>query len=243
MAFPQIADADTKFGTVIANATSWTLTYPTNIVSGDLLVALVAADGTTSMAATGWEARVNNGGAVSTAVLFRVANGSETGTFTLTLGATEQGAWRIFRIPASTWFGGTVPTGGSLSTPQHSTGISVDGVGILVNANPNPPVLDPLNWATEDTLWIAMMSADTSRTVSVYPLAGRNTADVSGGAAGATLGVCTTESAVSSLDPGTFTISASDDNDAATIAIRPAAVDGGSTVYPRSNLYTQLLAN
>jgi len=49
VAFPIIQTADTKTGHVTANSTSWTLTYPTNLVSGDLILAFVATDGDPSM--------------------------------------------------------------------------------------------------------------------------------------------------------------------------------------------------
>jgi len=89
--------------------------------------------------------------------------------------------------------------------------------------NPDPPSLDPNNWATEDTLWFAACGVDTSRTISAYPLPDNQYTDPSGGSTGATLGVCTSSSAASSLDPSTFTISASDDWEACTVAVRPAA--------------------
>jgi hypothetical protein len=221
MAFPTIADADTQSGTVTSNSNSWTLTWPTNIAAGDLIIALVGVDGNpvATWPANWADAAVNQGAAALTYAKYKAAGG-ESGTFTLGLSASEQGGWRVFRIPAASWEGtlGTQfqnsSTNGAVAAISFTTGTS---------STPNPPNLDPINWATEDTLWIAACGVDTSRTISVYPLADRNTANVSGGAGGATLGVCTMEDAVSSKDPGTFTISASDDWATTTIAIRPAA--------------------
>lgn len=225
MAFPTIQTADTKNGTQTSNSTSWTLTYPTNLASGDLILAFVATDGNNVSVAPTWPSGWVNiilrgsGDAVTGMVYGKIADGSETGNFTLTLSASEQGAWRIFRITG--WYGSGLST---------NAGGSNDGAGVAAantsgsgNANPNPPSLDPANWATEDTLWFAACMVDTSRTVSVYPLADNNTADVSGGAGGATLGLCTKNDAVASLDPGTFTVSASDDWCGMTVAVRPAA--------------------
>lgn len=217
MAFPTIQTADTKNGTQTSNSASWTLTYPTNLASGDLILGFLGADGDNSLSLpAGFEQQGNSPGAVQLWVFAKVSDGTETGTFTATLGAAEQGGWRIFRV-----------------TGWHGSGITnLNGAGIAIattvtgspSANPNPPSLDPANWATEDTLWFATCAVDTSRTISVYPLANNQTADVSGGSTGATLGVCTLNDAVGSKDPGTFTASASDDWAAATVAVRPATV-------------------
>lgn len=221
MAFPTIQTADTTNGTVTTNSNSWTLTYPTNLASGDLILAFLAGDGTPapSWGVAGFIDSVTGPAAVKLSWAKRVSDGTETGTFALSLGASEQGAWRIFRI---TGWEGTLGTGflngagdGAVLAAGTSTGSP--------SANPDPPSLDPNNWATEDTLWFAACAVDTSRTISVFPLADNQTADVSGGSNGATLGLCTTNSAVSSLNPSTFTISAGDDWGAGTIAVRPAA--------------------
>ena len=226
MAFPTIADADTKNGTQTSNSTSWSLTHPTNIAAGDLILSLIAADGSPTVSISGFTqiAHVSNSGsAVTIDVQALIATGSESGSFTATLGASEQGGWRVFRLPAADWYGSGLP-----ATPSttHSFPQDGDGLSIVVSTGttqPNPFNLDPANWATEDTLWVVACAVDTSRTISVYPLADRNTADVSGGAGGATLGCCTTTSAVSSMDPTNFTISTNDDYCTTTIAIRPAA--------------------
>ena len=217
MTFPIVVDADTKNGTVTSNSASWTLTYPTNLASGDLILAFVACDGTPvgTWPANWLGVGQSSGTAARLLLAKKISLGTETGTFTLGLSASEQGAWRVFRI---TGWEGTI---GTAFGNDANSGAAERTTTSGADANPNPPVLDPNNWATEDTLWFAACAVDTSRTISVYPLASRNTADVSGGAGGATLGVCTAESAVSSLDPGTFTISASDDWAVATVAIRP----------------------
>lgn len=230
MAYAQIVDADTKNGVVSSNSASWTLTYPTNLVSGDLILGLAGIDGTTGSSSIGFQAsgfavsRATQAGAVSLHAYAKISDGTETGTFAATLNASESGGWRIFRITG--WFGSGIIASAGSGTQIDANGMSMLSA-IASSSNPNPPALDPANWATEDVLWIAACALDTSRTISVYPLAGRNTADNSGGSGGATLGICTSESAVGSLDPGTFTISASDDWVAATIAIRPAAGGGG----------------
>jgi hypothetical protein len=221
MAFPQVVDADTKSGVVTSNSTSWTLTYPTNLASGDLILAFMATDGVPNPTfPAGWlvSAKTAPGSAAKLIFAKKLSGGTETGNFTVTLDASEQGSWRVFRI---TGWEGTIGT--SFVNDSFSGAVLANATASGTSANPDPASLDPVNWATEDTVWFAACAVDTSRTISVYPLADRNTADVSGGAGGATLGVCSKNDAVSSLDPGTFTISASDDWAAATVAVRPAA--------------------
>jgi hypothetical protein len=223
---PTIQTADTKNGTVTTNSNAWTITYPTNIAAGDLLLLFAGIDGSTSWNAnaagfTTLKSQPDGNAAVTHVLCAKIAVGGETGTFTLSGGATEQGGWRIFRI--TDWFGSGLPAGGV--GQQDGNGLSVAADPPTgTSANPNPPNLDPANWGTEDTLWFATCAVDTSRTISVYPLAGNNSADVSGGSGGATLGICTTTSAVASLDPGTFTVSAADDRVTFTVAVRPVFV-------------------
>jgi hypothetical protein len=238
MAFPTISDADTTNGTVAVNSASWTLTYPANIAANDLLILLLAGDGGSGTLASlpaGWVLGTDSTAANGLSWAKKKATGSETGTFSAGINASEQGGWRIFRIPASSWEGtlGTTFTGNQASNDSVAYG----GAAAGASANPNPASFNPNNWDVEDTLWIVVLSADTSRTISVYPYADRNTADVSGGAGGATLGVCTTTSAAASIDPGTFTISASDDWLAGIIAVRPAAAS--TPPHPWRKPYSQ----
>jgi hypothetical protein len=222
MAFPVVQTADTKNGTVAVNSTSWTLTWPTNIAAGDLILAFVSADGATgnwNAAGNGFTLLEAQGGVANVLTVgAKIADGTETGTFSAAIAASESGGWRIFRITG--WFGSGLST--EVGGGNNGAGVVADGV-TATTANPNPPALNPNAWNIEDTLWIAAVGIDTSRTISVYPLPDLNTADISGGAGGATLGICMTNSAAASLDPGTFTISASDDTGTVTIGVRPAA--------------------
>lgn len=239
MSFPQISDSDTKNGVVTSNSSPWTLTYPTNLVSGDLIVALLATDGNTATATwpNGWITTGDSSSSASTILIGKFkSDGTETGTFDVTLGAKEQGGWRVFRITG--WEG----TLGTSFNNIGNYGSAYGNATVGDNSTPDPLEAFP-SWGSGsvDTLWIAAIAVDTSRTISVYPLSDRNTSDVSGGAGGATLGICTSNSAVTSLNPGTFTISASDQWAAVTIAIRPAAAAASRVPYVK--LYPQLLAH
>jgi len=231
MAFPTVQTADTQYSTVGSNSSSWTLTYPTNLASGDLILAFVATDGDTSGTWTWpsgwvWTGGNSTNGANTRAYAKKLSDGTETGNFSVTLPASEQGAWRIFRITG--WEGtlGTVAVGNNAAT-----GGAIAGQGTITGSpstTPDPPSLDPINWDTEDTLWIAVVSADTSRDITGYPsnCPDLQTKDISGGSTGASLGIAMANSATATFDPGTFTIASSDDWVTITIGIRPA---GGAT--------------
>lgn len=224
MAFPTIEAADTKTGTVTSNSTSWTLTYPTNIASGDLLLLFLASDGAGANTTTGlpanWNSWVNNEGAVSLLVAGKIATGSETGNFTFTAAANEQGSWRIFRITG--FYGGTLPASTNSIDFSQGDGLEVSNGPRTITASPGTAGYTPA-WGSDDNLWFHTVAVDTSRTISVYPLASNNTADVSGGANGATLGLCSTNTTTVPLADGIFTISASDDTAPALVVVRPGA--------------------
>jgi hypothetical protein len=237
MAFPTVQAADTKTGTQTSNSTTWTLTYPTNLAAGDLIIMLVAIDGDPSFfLPPTWDfsAEWTTGGPVNGFLVLKTSDGTESGNFTLTLGPTdsEQGAWAVLRV--INWYGGMLSGGGNMSNT-----INFDGVGGTANyptvqsANPNPLSFNPANWDSEDTLWIAACAVDASRTISAYPsdFPDNQTSIISGGASGATLGFATLGSNVASVDPGTFTISASDDWACLTVAIRPAAAAAAEFLY------------
>jgi hypothetical protein len=228
MAFPDPADADTKFGLVATNSTSWTLTWPTNCAAGDLVILAIAADGNPTFTTPGtWPIQARTVGPSNACVVeerLHLCDGTETGNFTMTLSATEQGSWRMFRIPAALWYGwnATDDWAGCVQTNNAMAATSVNPGGITTNPN---------NWDVEETLWMQFWSVDTSRTVSAYPVNCPNnrTADVSGGSTGATLISCSQDSAVASFLAGNCTISSSDDWAHVNVAIRPKA--SGPTTY------------
>src|SRR5512135_1271580 len=100
MAFPTVQTADTKNGTVTSNSSSWTLTYPTNIAAGDLLIAAVATDGNSATGTfpAGWVKASQYAAGIAAYIHInkKLADGSESGTFTFSVGASEQGAWIIY---------------------------------------------------------------------------------------------------------------------------------------------------
>jgi hypothetical protein len=251
MAFPSVSAADTQSGSATSNSTTLTLTYPTNLASNDLILAFVGRDGgnVNGTWPADWVATSFNGSgsACNVIVAKKKSDGTETGNFNVTALNSEQGPWRVIRIPAAQWEG-TIGT--TFSTGGASDG-AVERAGAQGSTStPDPTSLDPFNWASEDTLWIAVAAWDGTPTGTGYPTnytqedhttAGGHTA-TSGGAGGAGLAVSYRQLNASSEDPGTFTISASEQWAAITIAVRPAAAAAPRTPKDFGQMYQQLLA-
>lgn len=210
--FPAVQDVDTFSACQTSNSSSWTLTYPLNVASGNLLLGFMGIDGdpTTTWPA-GWSkvAEYASGTASRMVVARKFATGSESGNFTVSLSASEQGCWRIIRI-----------TGAHASTEPE---VSSNATG--VSTTPDPGSLNPANWDVEDTLWFAVEAADHGNTDAVgFPANYTNgLTDSSGGANGAHLGTARRNNRAASEDPGAFTVDQSEDWTAVTIAVRPAA--------------------
>lgn len=229
MAFPITRSAFA--GVQGTNSTSWTLTYPgagdildgggSAIVAGDLIVVNIGADGAASAvsAITGYTSlfRASNGSVCHGETFVKIADGTETGTFTYGPSgtATEQGVWRVMVV--KDWWG------------TIATGVEVSASATGATTTPNPAALNPTNWDVEDTFWRAVFAADDGRTgITSYPANyGINqNHDASGGSGGANMGSAGRNNAVASEDPGTFTKSGTGSAAAWVawvIGIRPAA--------------------
>lgn len=205
MASPVIVGADTTNGTEAADDTTWTLTYPANVAIGNLLLACVVSDGYPDITFPApWTELlfVRRMGEVCLYVAYVYATSALSGTFNLTLDDAEQGAWRIFRI-----------TGASTNVPEYAT-------ATYDTATPNPPLLIP-SWGFGEYLSLAVCGVDGSQAISGYPsdMPDSQSADVSGGADGASLGIAADSDTLSQKDPESFTAGGADEWVAATIMI------------------------
>lgn len=207
MAYPQIMDV--VEGTVTSDDTTWDLTYPDDIVDGELLLCLMGTDGNPNCSATDWVMDADLGATFGK----RAGLASLSGTgFVVTLTSAEQGCWKVFRIAGwegtlGTNFNNSDVNGGSCPAAAFADGTS---------STPSPGGMTPFNWsaAAEDTLWIAncVVRGDGSATFSANPVGytpvGTNLS--SGGADGAAFSVCEHEEVVTTEFPGSWTISASE---------------------------------
>lgn len=212
MAFPTVAG--TNGGNSGANTTSHTVNLPANIASGDLLIIVFGVDGNPTLT---WPSGANdaftevfnaaNGVACRLGVAYRIANGNEPASVTVTTSVSEGSAHTTYRITG--WHGTTPP-----EVATAATGVS---------ANPDPGSLSP-SWGNADTLWLAACVHDVgTRTVSGYPtnyLNGIN--NRWNNTAGVGVGSAERQLTAASENPGAFTLSGSDDWVATVIGVRPA---------------------
>jgi hypothetical protein len=222
MAFPSVVTraSSTTDSNVITNHT---VTLPGSLVSGNLIVAAICFDNQTSALAVTWPAgwtelldSVDDTRALALNVAYRVSDGSEGASITVTTNNGEQAAHRTWQIS------GQHPS----SAPEIGTTSSA-----TYTSSPDPPSVTA-SWGSDDTLWLALAALDNGGVaVSTYPTSysqGANITSLGTGLAAATLGVAERENATATENPATFALTASCDSLANTIAIRPAAAASGS---------------
>lgn len=179
---------------------------------GELLLSLIIIDGAdTSVEHTaGWEMPAKAGGTqVTSALLWRIATGSDELTVTLPSVSRNKAAI-TYRISGH---GHSVSVPIELAAPSSTS----------FNDAPAPPPLAP-SWGAADTLWVAgfamddgsknLISYPTNFTLSQQVFDSNSTVSVLGALAGRNLNAA-------SEAPGAFTVSAVDQWLSYTIAIKP----------------------
>lgn len=218
--FPRYMSSSVRTGNVTADTGNWVLDYPTGINAGDLLIFAIGSDGSYALpSVSGWS--VTTGAAQGNSAMLvigkRMADGTESGTFTVTLpSSSEQGCWRTFRV--TRWNAVSVGVG-------FSTGSDVPASGQAQGSDttPDPPSLNPTDWDVETVLWMVFSTADGGDvTFTGFPSGYTDTSSQnSGGANGGNLGFAVKESAIANENPATFTISSSVGWGAKTVGVRP----------------------
>lgn len=208
---------ETTFAT---ESTAHAVQMPDEVESGDLLLVFLTIDGGTSATVStpsGWSSINNTTDTtnVRSTVFAKSASGTEDGTTVdFVTSSGEKAAAVTLRILASKWYGGSV-----------TTAVEATGASAGTTANPNPASLNPTNWGTENTMWLAYAAGSTYSSTTTYPssfvgmkhsLSGSDTTNASVSLAYQNLNAA-------SVDPGTFTMANSQSGVATTIAIRPAS--------------------
>jgi len=201
-----------------SDVTSHTVSLPAGISSGDLLIVIFAVDANPGVTwPGGWTeiAEVLQEAQVTLAVAYRQADGGEGATIIVTSGTAQMSAHTTYKIS-----GHENP---ATQAPELSTG--ANGFGV----NPDPDSLSPTG-GSKDYLWLAVHAHDGTRSTDAFPTNytnGISTQGVNGGSAGA--GSAERQLTAAAEDPGAFTISASEQWAAATVAVHPVGA-GGVTV-------------
>lgn len=210
MAFPIVQSRTT--GASSATATSHTVTLPSTINAGDLLLVAFTCGGGSGNSIT-WDNTTAGAwttvadGSQSTnvrgALYKRVASGSEdSAALSITLSAAGQAAWTIWRISGCEGAVEAVSATGSAATVTFAT-------------------LTP-TWGQNDTLWLAVGHIFSSPTVSTYSTSYSNATR----SAGSGTSRVTTESVERSLNassetPSVWTLSTSNGHIQYTVAVLP----------------------
>jgi len=162
---------------------------------------------------------LNSSTVVTVAIRYKISDGLEGASMSITSSASEQSSHATYRINA--WHGTTPP---EINTAAAST------------TTPDPPSVTA-SWGSDDNLWIAGTGYNDGRTVvSSYPTNyASDQLNPQVGAGGTGTGIATDEVATDAEDPGTYTIDNGEDQVAFTIAVRPAAAAGGPGAIMTAN--------
>lgn len=192
-------------GSDLTTGTSHVITFTAS--NGDGVLVVFATNGNTHTATAGWTEVVDNESVVS---YWRIIDGTEGGTMTITSSASSESVWYVYRIQAGTFDPSTTPAAATT----------------LNSATQDPP---NLSWGwTDKTLVFAAIAGDTATSPITFTSGPSELTD--GFNAQETGGIALPDCYLavkyggfdgSSLNPSAFVITAQSSNyDLATIAIR-----------------------
>lgn len=211
MTTPVVATTATSNETV--NTLNHTVNMPASIASGDLLIACIAMDGNTTLGWpagwTGLAAATNSPSDGTTEVRYRIADGSEGASITVTSGASEQCSYVVQRITG--WHGTTPPEAGTPATGSSTA--------------PDPPSLTA-SWGAEDNLFMVFMGWGNSiQNITVYPTNYSDNQLTDSANSGNCAGFAFASRALTGAtdNPGAATLGATSTWVANTLVVRPAA--------------------
>jgi hypothetical protein len=235
LAAPVVASVtETAFGT---DTTGHYVNMPAAVDAGDLLIVIFTNDGSATVTTpAGWTALASNAanGAVRLSIYYKIAAGTEGGTtVNFITFVNEEATAQVYRI--TDWHGTTPP-----EISAAITGTST---------RPNPASLDPAGWDVSDTLWLAVAGQDRGDQDGPIAYPAYYTDGVST-LSSEEITSCQTHSArrvlaVVSEDPWPFTIPASEEWVAFTVAIRAkthdlntSSTEGGLVTTPGEGVFT-----
>lgn len=191
---------------------SHTVSLPAGIVSGDLLIAYFAnnTDTVTVTWPGGWTQLFSstNAGSHRLSAAYRIADGGEGGSITVTTSVVEEATWVTYRID------------GYSGVPEVGTAVAAD-----TSDSPNPPSLTA-SWGSLENLWFAIESnrvfgSDSGRAVTALPTNYGNEVEQEV-ANYPYLSIARRSNETATEDPGVFTLSDVSDWIAQTIVVKPA---------------------
>lgn len=214
------ATIDSTSGSEATATTSHTVTLPTGIVAGQLLLVLIGGENPSGTSfPAGWTELFDAGGSSAgwLAGAWRVADGGESGSITVTTTGSVKSAWIVYRFSNHN---GTVEA----ATPVDQPG----------TASPDPPSLSP-SWGSDKTKWLVAFAGESpsQRAVSAYPTdyADDQLTAGTGNTAGAdaTIGAASRLLETATEDPGAFSLGGTGNWFAVTIAVQGSCPNDQTT--------------
>jgi hypothetical protein len=209
--YPAVANTATSVNN--SNGTSHTVSLPSGVQSGELLIVIFGFRGGTGQTIT-WPSgytsffrsdRLTN---VGVEAAWRKADGGEGSTITVQTSANARTSHNSYRI-----------TGAADPTTRPPESAASNGN----NTNPDPPSLTPTGGA-KDYLWIAVeINSDGTTTITGWPGSYTGGIQANGTGTNTTTGSTVRQLYAASEDPGAFTISSSIAWAAGTLVVHPAA--------------------
>ena len=212
----QIATTAT-WNTATADTTTYNVTLPSGIQSGNLLLMFISVDSANDeLTRTGWTTLANDGSANSERkyILARIADGTEGATASFTNATAQTASANTYRITGAR---------NGLTSSEIAVSAIVNQTSNVASAD--PPSLTP-SWGSAENLWFAVAFINDSAigSVTAYPtnyslgqLSNINGSSASGQAVltAARLLSASTE------DPSAFTWTTGRRSSAYTVAVRP----------------------
>lgn len=201
---PSIASTATSQGAT-SNSTSHTVSYPSGIVSGNLLVAIIAVSGGSVLTMpSGWTAPVGITGAGGFTgrlnVSYKIADGSEGASFTATSAFSTGLCAVVHRIT------------GNRPGIVTDTDLNTYGGTFASTASPNPAAVTP-SWGSSNNLWIQSLTWSSRTITRTAAPSGYTLGDASTTSSSSANGIAMTTVARkyegASEDAGAWTLSAS----------------------------------
>ena len=211
MTFPTIAATNTSVEA--DNTTSHTVSLPSGISAGHLLLVFFACDASPIIdwTGTGFTPILNTDySQISLSVGYKIAVGGET-TISISTSTGQESSHASYRI-----------TGHGASTHPPSCG-TCQKANV---SNPNPPEYNP-GWGAYDILWIALEGNDDDDDVVAYPTnyyEGQLSVPSSTGSGTCHVGVAGRFRNIASENPPSFTLSGSEQAIACCVAVSPADI-------------------
>lgn len=218
MAFPVVQSTATSVSA--SSLTTHTITVPSGVVSGDLLIAFIALENVTSPANqfSAWsdsfieilDKTTGGSSGASIGVAYKFSDGTEGANITVDSVDSERAAHAMYRID----------TQSPVIAPEITAGASGN------STSPDPDSLTPAGGA-KDYLWMVLCGFERDdSTITAFPTNYGSNQVTSSVFSGGTLGIATRNLNASTEDPGAFTISGAEEWQAFTLAVHPLPSTG-----------------